>query len=60
MSFPALKTSEVEAVPRETILSFLTISGLTKGTEEREDNGFDVDWYSCAYRGSDWWPVHVL
>ena len=32
----------------------------TEGAKERENHGSDVDWYSCADRGSNWWPVHVL
>ena len=39
---------------------FFLFTGFTKGAEERADHGSDVDWYPCAHRRSDWWPVHVF
>ncbi len=36
------------------------LTGFTEGAEEGANHGFDVDWDSCAYRRSDWWPVHVF
>ena len=38
----------------------LLFSGFTERTEEGANYGLDVDWYSCADRGSDWWPVYVI
>lgn len=38
----------------------ILLTGFTERTEERANHGSNVDWYSCADRGSDWWPVHVI
>ena len=40
-------------------LTFIHV-GFTKRTEERANHGPDVDWYSCADRRGDWWPVYVV
>ena len=41
-----------------TVFCFFT--EFTERTKKRENHGSDVDWYSCADRGSNWLPVHVL